>query len=1762
MAAGVDSFSSRTLWQFISGTGVLRPKELIKSELEINREKIFNGLKYYKKQSSPLGELLKEEKKVSGLQLEFTLKLGIFLSLDEIQSYDLFCSFLANEFRGSKKNLQQLLSDERHSQALVVKIRDYYFTERLYLLRCLRQVLSFWPNAQHPYRDVYATFLNDLLGETKLIEKLHEQFDMCCKEQVPSWESHGPFMNEQQAQVWLHQNLKEQCELLELMMMYYKDFTTDVRGFIQLMEKFTKHGFGWRQNYKHLLSKADEKLVKHIGFVELLILLDVLDIATAFRCKERDDFTDHMILANKQSFQDVDKLFANLGQESIHGPLYLCWALIRQLYLEDEESQIVTRKLGNLSLQLGVFTVLLDLVNTDPFSGNTIISSICQFVLYVLLYVVMSLYQEDSLGNLQSLNDLTIKLLKQEGNAEDLWQRGLEEGVGNLYSSAMSWFPLEFSRFIGFSISLASASVDSARKVKAALSKLTVYTEHLDNNSSQDLVPCGNMVFTLTRHKLPYTRGELVIPAGVTGQVIAMTGRDGGETMRGSPIVQWEHTYNGWLLLLCEVQQLLHQVSQGSGMVSPIQLSHVTMTMQLVKEVMTSDPASVPEFVDITNLCYQIIQRFSILTCPPVDLLGFTLDCLTCLVHKQPEQVLHGLKQTGFLPYLTESVDSLSEVLSGRSLSSGYCGSILASTECTQGRYPLTMAFLDMVSQLVQPLSKLGREEELQPSVLYILREVFPVYHKWRYYDMMRRESIGQKCLDVFNKIIGEVHIDKKNPTTEGRRLQEMCVYSLLFTEAGRALLDILATGVDSVEQALAQQGSTSEGGGIELIQLIMMSFSVLNHLLLLRAPDLPLSPTERALSSQPAGRQHQHIVATIAQYIYHRHKPRLPTLATVLLGRLALVSPMSILACLGSDAEPIKDMYLSRLQARSEDLQLKVAILNLLSVCVDSQPGLIEVFLNVQTTDSTDGKKQDLSLGKSSCLQTVLNLMELKKQGTYLCPPELLCPCAGLVHALWRGMRETAMEVLRAKESFWPSICKPLHNNINADYDKKFEEMKTASYVFKIIAQEIYIIFSSKLDENLKKVIQGLAKDNRLLYWSQFIRESQEHIGSNGDVEDKHLAMNAVLQLLLSWKNLLVTITKYKVDELNVTDKVKESILADLIAAIKAQFSTTTLTPLCKKLASVSSALYFTLLKSWVSSVSNPSESVKTLQDAVWLTCANRETLIPSVQIGLIASLTVILQHVRRDDVSLNMDRDVLTSVLPVVCSVLSHSTQELKVVKTSHPAEKTSASVNCQLDEPANQETNQVMLKLQIAACSLLVELIERIGDEDVWLPVLQQNCVIPTLLVSVEEHMKARQGLSYVHTVFLLLLTIANSEAGAATLALGNVTSHTCLVVTNCYTNDDLFTKPPVPAKGSSTYKHSSHSWHGVYCLSIELHSFLLSTLRYSFLDDALSFAGAHQERLQQCMKVASLSLMEPALREAESTCGFILQLSMFRHEWRFHLADVLNKLLTSMVIMCQTFIALLIRPRYLLFILERGQDGGSKKSEVQSSPLLQHQASTDDLDQPSVQLVQIQQQMLNILAHSLAALKQFTPELTQVMLDQSMDMTDYDVLLSLGFGTPAVDQQSFPTFGTLISCVTMSFRILCKIDPRGSGSPHRQADTTTCQNISKSLVLFILENALYIIMSQACRHLRDGELSGRDKQFLKRELGAELNSFLSSMLRYWRRGFGPTSPGSSVQSSPQVSSHVQLGKSVSQTTFSTSPDQKFFRLVQDFVAKVLR
>ena len=40
------------------------------------------------------------------------------------------------------------------------------------------------------------------------------------------------------------------------------------------------------------------------------------------------------------------------------------------------------------------------------------------------------------------------------------------------------------------------------------------------------------------------------------------------------------------------------------------------------------------------------------------------------------------------------------------------------------------------------------------------------------------------------------------------------------------------------------------------------------------------------------------------------------------------------------------------------------------------------------------------------------------------------------------------------------------------------------------------------------------------------------------------------------------------------------------------------------------------------------------------------------------------------------------------------------------------------------------------------------------------------------------------------------------------------------------------------------------------------------------------------------------------------------------------------------------------------------------------------------------------------------------------------------------------------------------------------------------------MFLMENSLLLVMSQTMRYLRDPQMNQREKQLLKRELGAEL------------------------------------------------------------------
>ena len=52
-----------------------------------------------------------------------------------------------------------------------------------------------------------------------------------------------------------------------------------------------------------------------------------------------------------------------------------------------------------------------------------------------------------------------------------------------------------------------------------------------------------------------------------------------------------------------------------------------------------------------------------------------------------------------------------------------------------------------------------------------------------------------------------------------------------------------------------------------------------------------------------------------------------------------------------------------------------------------------------------------------------------------------------------------------------------------------------------------------------------------------------------------------------------------------------------------------------------------------------------------------------------------------------------------------------------------------------------------------------------------------------------------------------------------------------------------------------------------------------------------------------------------------------------------------------------------------------------------------------------------------------LKNFTPNICEMLLDEGMDIDEYFLLFGVDFKTPVLDSESSPTFGALVSCLNM-------------------------------------------------------------------------------------------------------------------------------------------
>jgi Nucleoporin subcomplex protein binding to Pom34 len=199
-----------------------------------------------------------------------------------------------------------------------------------------------------------------------------------------------------------------------------------------------------------------------------------------------------------------------------------------------------------------------------------------------------------------------------------------------------------------------------------------------------------------------------------------------------------------------------------------------------------------------------------------IPLITQAMDSMRFLLKGYPTIVWKNLRAQRLLPHI---------IADGYNSGSSYMQQVVIPGECSSGTYDATLAFLDLVLELVKDSQHCATEtsaddamdvlsvdgngsiktEILSSCLFFILNELFSSYSTWRYTFIDQKFQIGNRILKIFNAIMDDttwfIQVSESSEIASSGRVS--VIYKILFdsfTNNGASyhispLLDIISLG-------------------------------------------------------------------------------------------------------------------------------------------------------------------------------------------------------------------------------------------------------------------------------------------------------------------------------------------------------------------------------------------------------------------------------------------------------------------------------------------------------------------------------------------------------------------------------------------------------------------------------------------------------------------------------------------------------------------------------------------------------------------------------------------------------------------------------------------------------------------------------------------------------------------------------------------------------------------------------------------------------
>nr|XP_023016676.1 uncharacterized protein LOC111505996 [Leptinotarsa decemlineata] len=919
----------------------------------------------------------------------FMNKLSKELDLDVDVAWILLCNFLMFEYFGKVDELTSIVKYDTKYKFLIEYIWYFYTSDRMFLLKTLRHIFENVHGKNEVYFKVFDNFIKsidiNLLWKNlvQIFENLLGELDR----------EKAELVSEDIVVEWIHRNNREQVEVLLLLMHTLQHRKVDGSELEDLLIIFIRYGFSQHPLYRKSLNISRKKDLLEIRNAEIALVLVIM--------KSYWNTPGVAKLLPTHIEKDLEVLDRH-GDNSI---ILFAWSVLKTSIGDNEERHMnycnnVAAKLVEEKVFESIQRVMTHRMFSDCRVGEIVIDAVYTLVLEFTKICADFSYLHEQAG----VGKVTAELLKRKGMPAVV-------SLSPIFQLSLEAFPFVFEPFLEMckSVLLLPEKYHDIMKLLRSIPGFLSEIPWNDHRRSFNLV--GDQ-------RLFSNSDRFIVPSGTVVECFAYQGME---------FARIHYSFSFFALMdefMTSLSSMTFQIStkrQCYENLSELVIIGYKFINHLLKHYRGNlredkDLKRVVQLINGVPVLFAEGQRKNfefILLFFEINFTVITRELLD-FVEAFPPLV----RQTSLPAPITRdrtNAEVFQDLIDNHSL---LFKSLREEENMT--KHTLLIQYLQFIDFLIE--KNIYHQEAQLAGVWYIINCTFNVFHHWNYEDRSEEISISKLCFSIFGQVL-QRHLSKV--TDNSLMVFEMVLEALLHEEVVTSNYVALFLKDKFHLQCLMEQESNWMGGTcVEYIQSVQLQLVMVLLLFKHRSkrPDIKTTLDKKI----------GFISKSVTAYILNPYSIPLKKLACRFLEFLARDEDIPLFGYLELDYDQVHRLFLDRLRDSTEDNELKINILDLISTCILHQHGMTAAFFNVKRYRKWYDEVMERTISGDTITDFMVDyLKNIKKTCEYLRSPLQV----GVLHImanLWVSRRKHLIEQVVSLEGFWQLLSEPLYQDIN----------------------------------------------------------------------------------------------------------------------------------------------------------------------------------------------------------------------------------------------------------------------------------------------------------------------------------------------------------------------------------------------------------------------------------------------------------------------------------------------------------------------------------------------------------------------------------------------------------------------------------------------------------------------------------------------------------------------------------------------------------